>query len=174
MLIFPFKNYPTVCRVLENRSPFFINNPEWQRKEPIRALERTNKQKEVKKGAAAPITLTIIASVPMAPGGVVPTPVVSTDRTSTSSRTRHGYSACSPGSSLRMRIASSTRVRKILPSPIFPVRAVLAMVCTTLSTTAEHCRCNARQFPPHCPISERLAALDRTYRPGALVGLCRP
>ena len=44
--------------MLENRSPFFINNPEWQRKEPIRALERTNKQKKVKKGAAAPITLT--------------------------------------------------------------------------------------------------------------------
>jgi len=58
MLIFPFKNYPTVCRRAGEPLPFFINNPEWQRKEPIRALERTNKQKKVKKGAAAPITLT--------------------------------------------------------------------------------------------------------------------
>jgi hypothetical protein len=33
-----------------------------------------------------------------------------------------------------MRIASSTRVRNISPSPIFPVRAVLAMACTASST----------------------------------------
>ena len=39
-------------------------------------------------------------------------------------RKRHDYSACSPRSSLRMRIASSTRVRKILPSPIFRASGV--------------------------------------------------
>ena len=32
------------------------------------------------------------------------------------------YSAATPRSSLRMRMASSTRERKILPSPILPVR----------------------------------------------------
>jgi hypothetical protein len=34
---------------------------------------------------------------------------------------------------------------------------------------AEHSRCNARQFPPHRPISERLAVLGRTY-PSRCVG----
>jgi len=38
------------------------------------------------------------------------------------------HNAASPRSSLRMRMASSTFVRKILPSPIFPVRAEVAMV----------------------------------------------
>ena len=41
--------------VLENRSRLMVN-PEWQQKELIRALERTNKKKEVKKGTAARIT----------------------------------------------------------------------------------------------------------------------
>jgi len=45
-----------VCvAVLENRSHSSVN-PEWQQKELIRALESTNKQKEVRKGATARIT----------------------------------------------------------------------------------------------------------------------
>lgn len=45
-----------VCvAVLENRSHSAVT-PEWQQKELIRALERTNKQKEVKTGAAAQVT----------------------------------------------------------------------------------------------------------------------
>lgn len=45
-----------VCvAVLENRSRSAVT-PEWQQKELIRALERTNQQKEVKKGAAAQVT----------------------------------------------------------------------------------------------------------------------
>ena len=46
------------------------------------------------------------------------------------------YKAPSPRSSLRMRIASSTRVRKIFPSPILPVRAATRMACTAFSTIA--------------------------------------
>src|SRR5215469_5945352 len=42
--------------VLENRSHQAVS-PEWQQKELIRALERTNKKKEVTKGTAARITL---------------------------------------------------------------------------------------------------------------------
>lgn len=41
--------------VLENRSHSAVS-PEWQQKQLIRALERTNKSKGVKKGKAAPIT----------------------------------------------------------------------------------------------------------------------
>lgn len=45
-----------VCvAVLENQSRSTVS-PEWQQKELIRALERTNKKKEVKKGKEAPIT----------------------------------------------------------------------------------------------------------------------
>jgi hypothetical protein len=42
--------------VLENRSHSAVS-PEWQQKELVRALERTNTKKEVKKGAAARIWL---------------------------------------------------------------------------------------------------------------------
>lgn len=41
--------------VLENQSHSSVS-PEWQQKELLRALERTNKKKEVKKGKAAQIT----------------------------------------------------------------------------------------------------------------------
>src|ERR1700687_456079 len=44
------------------------------------------------------------------------------------------YNAFSPRSSLRIRIASSTCVRKILPSPILPVRADLRIAPTAAST----------------------------------------
>src|SRR5271168_805279 len=44
------------------------------------------------------------------------------------------HSACSPRSSVRMRMTSSTFVRKIFPSPIFPVRADFRMASTTVST----------------------------------------
>lgn len=47
--------------VLENRSHSAVS-PEWQQKELIRALERTNTKKEVKKGAAARITAIAIDS----------------------------------------------------------------------------------------------------------------
>lgn len=47
--------------VLENRSQSAVS-PEWQQKELIRALERTNKMKEVKKGAAARITVVALDS----------------------------------------------------------------------------------------------------------------
>lgn len=51
-----------VCvAVLENRSHSAVS-PEWQQKELIRALERTNKQKEVKKGKAARITVVALDS----------------------------------------------------------------------------------------------------------------
>ncbi len=45
-----------------------------------------------------------------------------------------GHSAFSPRSSLRMRMASSTRARKILPSPILPVRAAVVMAWMARST----------------------------------------
>src|ERR1700690_1855354 len=48
----------------------------------------------------------------------------------------HAYKTFSPRSSLRMRIASSIRERKILPSPILPVRAALAIACTAFSTAS--------------------------------------
>lgn len=48
--------------VLENRSHSSVT-PEWQQKELIRALERTNKQKEVKKGAAARIMAVSLDSI---------------------------------------------------------------------------------------------------------------
>ena len=44
------------------------------------------------------------------------------------------YSALSPRSSLRIRMASSMRVRKIFPSPILPVFAVFRIISTTRST----------------------------------------
>src|SRR6266852_6427905 len=44
-------------------------------------------------------------------------------------------SAFSPRSSLRIRMASSTRDRNILPSPIFPVLAVFKIVSTTMFTS---------------------------------------
>ncbi len=44
-----------------NRSHSAVT-PEWQQKELIRALERTNAKKEVKKGAAARITAIAIDS----------------------------------------------------------------------------------------------------------------
>jgi hypothetical protein len=47
--------------VLENRSHQVVS-PEWQQKELIRALEKTNKNKEVKKGAAARITAVALES----------------------------------------------------------------------------------------------------------------
>lgn len=47
--------------VLENHSRLMVN-PEWQQKELIRALERTNKKKEVKKGTAARITMVALDS----------------------------------------------------------------------------------------------------------------
>ena len=47
--------------VLENRSHQAVT-PEWQQKELIRALQRTNKKKEVKMGAAAPITAVALES----------------------------------------------------------------------------------------------------------------
>jgi hypothetical protein len=47
--------------VLMNRSHSAVT-PEWQQKELIRALERTNAKKEVKKGAAARITAIAIDS----------------------------------------------------------------------------------------------------------------
>ena len=51
-----------VCvAVLENNSRSAVS-PEWQQKELIRALERTNKNKEVKKGKAAPITAIALES----------------------------------------------------------------------------------------------------------------
>lgn len=51
-----------VCvAVLENDSHSSIS-PEWQQKELIRALERTNKKKEVKKGKAAKITAVALES----------------------------------------------------------------------------------------------------------------
>ena len=43
---------------------------------------------------------------------------------------RGAHNAVSPRSSLRMRMASSMRDRKILPSPILPVRAALVIACT--------------------------------------------
>src|SRR5271166_6134908 len=48
---------------------------------------------------------------------------------------RCSHNAVSPRSSLRMRIASSMRDRKILPSPIFPVRAALLIACIAESTS---------------------------------------
>ncbi len=51
-----------VCvAVLENRSHQAVS-AEWQQKELIRALERTNKKKEVKKGTAARITAVALDS----------------------------------------------------------------------------------------------------------------
>ena len=51
-----------VCvAVLENNSRSVVS-PEWQQKELIRALERSNKKKEVKKGKAAPITAVALDS----------------------------------------------------------------------------------------------------------------
>ena len=47
--------------VLENRSSQTVSS-EWQQKELIRALEKTNKNKEVKKGAAARITAVALES----------------------------------------------------------------------------------------------------------------
>src|SRR5215471_11738511 len=47
--------------VLENRSHQGVS-PEWQQKELIRALERTNKKKEVTKGTAARITVVVLES----------------------------------------------------------------------------------------------------------------
>ena len=47
--------------VLENRSHQAVT-PEWQQKELVRALERTNKNKEVKKGTAARITAVALES----------------------------------------------------------------------------------------------------------------
>lgn len=47
--------------VLENRSHSAVSG-EWQQKELIRALERTNKKKEVKKGTAARITAVALDS----------------------------------------------------------------------------------------------------------------
>jgi hypothetical protein len=47
--------------VLENRSHQAVT-PEWQQKEFIRALERTNKNKEVKKSTAARITAVALES----------------------------------------------------------------------------------------------------------------
>jgi len=47
--------------VLENRSHQAVS-PEWQQKELIRALERTNKKKEVTKGTAARITVVALES----------------------------------------------------------------------------------------------------------------
>ena len=47
--------------VLENRSRQVVS-PEWQQKELIRALEKTNKNKEVKKRAAARITTVALES----------------------------------------------------------------------------------------------------------------
>src|SRR5436190_8818204 len=44
------------------------------------------------------------------------------------------HRAATPRSWLRIRIASSTFVRKILPSPIFPVAAVCRMAVTAAST----------------------------------------
>jgi hypothetical protein len=48
--------------VLENRSHSSVS-PEWQQKQLIRALERTNKQKEVKQGAAPRIMALPLDSV---------------------------------------------------------------------------------------------------------------
>jgi len=47
--------------VLENRSHQAVS-PEWQQKELIRALERTNKKKEVTKGTAARISVVVLES----------------------------------------------------------------------------------------------------------------
>jgi hypothetical protein len=47
--------------VLENRSHSAVS-PEWQQKELMRALERTNRKKEVKKGTAARITAVALDS----------------------------------------------------------------------------------------------------------------
>ena len=47
--------------VLENRSHQAVS-PEWQQKELIRALERTNKKKEVTRGTAARITVVTLES----------------------------------------------------------------------------------------------------------------
>ncbi len=47
--------------VLENRSHHSVS-PEWQQKELIRALERTNKKKEVTKGTAARIAIVALES----------------------------------------------------------------------------------------------------------------
>ncbi len=47
--------------VLENRSHQSVS-PEWQQKELIRALERTNKKKEVTKGTAARIAIVALES----------------------------------------------------------------------------------------------------------------
>ena len=67
LLLAAFLSYPSVLTaqnsesirvcvtMLENRSHSAVT-PDWQQKELIRALERTNKNKEVKKGAAARIT----------------------------------------------------------------------------------------------------------------------
>jgi len=47
--------------VLENRSHEAVS-PEWQQRELIRALERTNKKKELTKGTAPGITIVVLES----------------------------------------------------------------------------------------------------------------
>src|SRR5207302_7346148 len=52
-------------------------------------------------------------------------------------RRRHSYRASAPTSPVRTRMARPTSTAQILPSPILPVRPVVAMISITLSTSAD-------------------------------------